>query len=178
MELQVDNPQEWQTEALAHALAPLLRAGDLLILSGDLGAGKTFFCRALCRALGLPAEEAVTSPTFTLVHEYLTQPIVHHADLYRLSEFEEVEELELDLARKEGAIVLVEWGAPFASILGGDPLHLRLGLAPRKASLSGDSERVRSLLSALEQELRRGEGGSRGAPLSHASVRLSSKGEP
>lgn len=176
-QLTIDNPEEEHTEALAQALAPLLRAGDLLILSGELGAGKTFFCRALCRALGLPEEERVTSPTFTLVQEYLTEPPVHHADLYRISEPEEVEELELDVARKEGAIVLVEWGAAFESFLGGDALLIQLDLAPRRAFLSGRSERARLMLVALEKELRESAAEGTRASLSVASSGCSSGGK-
>ena len=71
------------TRELAARVAPHVAAGDLIVLTGPLGSGKTFFTRALCRSLGLPASVRVPSPTFTLVHEHATKPPLSHADLYR-----------------------------------------------------------------------------------------------
>jgi len=85
------------TERLAGRLAPLLRPGDLVLLGGDLGAGKTAFARALLRALADDPALEVPSPTFTLVQPYETRRLpVLHADLYRLGSAEEVFELGLD----------------------------------------------------------------------------------
>lgn len=102
-------PTPESTADLAIALAPRLGLGDTLLLSGDLGAGKSHFARALIRArLGDPAAE-VPSPTFTLVQTYDAGDVeVWHADLYRLSGPEEVEEIGLADAF-ETAICLVEW---------------------------------------------------------------------
>ena len=75
-------PDKLATKRLARRIAPHLSAGDLVVLSGPLGSGKTFFTRALCRALGLPEEMRVPSPTFTLVHEHATEPPIAHADVY------------------------------------------------------------------------------------------------
>jgi tRNA threonylcarbamoyladenosine biosynthesis protein TsaE len=134
-------PTRRATIALARRLAPALGPGDLVVLSGPLGSGKTFMVRALCRALGLPERVAVTSPTFTLVHEYDTSPPVVHADLYRLSRGEEVRELGLDAARDEGRLVLVEWGVPFLDWLGGDALLVELAVEPRCAALGASGAR-------------------------------------
>ncbi len=100
------------------------------MLSGDLGAGKTFFARALCRALGVPADVPVTSPTFTLVHEYEGRAPLRHADLYRLHDEAELAELGLREQRAEGAVLLVEWGAPYLDALGGDGLLLEIAVSP------------------------------------------------
>jgi tRNA threonylcarbamoyladenosine biosynthesis protein TsaE len=142
-----------QTRLLARGLAPLLRPSDLIILDGQLGSGKTFFVRALARALGLPERVRVTSPTFSLVHEIATLPRIVHADLYRLSSNREVSELGLDEQREAGAVVLVEWGRKFAQPLGGDALILEFRHEPRRihpaATGTRSSELLNELLSAL-----------------------------
>jgi tRNA threonylcarbamoyladenosine biosynthesis protein TsaE len=143
-------PNKAATTQLATDLAPLLAAGDLLLLDGPLGAGKTFFTRALAHALGLVADARVTSPTFTLVHEYETEPKLVHADLYRLSDDERgVFELGLLPARDDGALLVVEWGLPFERLLGGDALVLTLAREPRKAVISATGPRSGQLLEAL-----------------------------
>nr|WP_272213732.1 tRNA (adenosine(37)-N6)-threonylcarbamoyltransferase complex ATPase subunit type 1 TsaE [Marinicella sp. W31]MDC2879682.1 tRNA (adenosine(37)-N6)-threonylcarbamoyltransferase complex ATPase subunit type 1 TsaE [Marinicella sp. W31] len=101
-------PDEAATIALAEKLAPLLKAGDCLALSGDLGMGKSTFARALIRVrLQDPALE-VPSPTFTLVQIYDGSPPLYHFDLYRLSDPDELIELGFDEALDDG-ISLVEW---------------------------------------------------------------------
>jgi len=101
-------PDPARMEALGARLAPLLRAGDLVLLNGELGAGKTTLARGLGAALG--ARGAVTSPTFVLAREHPTAsgvPLVH-VDAYRLATARELDDLDLDY---DHAIVVVEWGA-------------------------------------------------------------------
>jgi tRNA threonylcarbamoyladenosine biosynthesis protein TsaE len=97
------------TYAIAGALAGLAREGDIIVLSGEMGAGKTAFAQGFGRALGVT--EPITSPTFTLVHSYDCGKLtMHHADLYRLERTAEVADLALaELAEFHG-VVLVEWG--------------------------------------------------------------------
>jgi len=147
----VELPTRRATTRLARRLAPLLAAGDLVILSGELGAGKTFFVRALCRALGLSERVRVTSPTFSLIHEHDTSPPVAHADLYRLSTEREVREIGLAEQRDDGRLLLVEWGEPFIGLLGGDALVVGLGLAPRRAEIRATGPRALGILRALSQ---------------------------
>jgi tRNA threonylcarbamoyladenosine biosynthesis protein TsaE len=99
---------EADTRAIAAALAATLRAGDVLFLSGDLGAGKTAFVRGLAEGLGIDPGE-VTSPTFTLVHEYRggRLPLVH-VDLYRLDRAE-LDEIGLDPDLAAMGVTAVEW---------------------------------------------------------------------
>ncbi len=137
IEYRMDLPSEAATALLAERLAPELRAGDLVILTGDLGAGKTFFAGALLHALGLDPEEPVTSPTFGLAAEYECRLPVVHADLYRLTCEEEVFELGLEERRVQGALLVVEWGRPYASLLGGDAIEVELVLEPRAARILG-----------------------------------------
>jgi len=114
------------THAVAAALAGSVRAGDVILLAGEMGAGKTAFAQGFGRALGVT--EAITSPTFTLVHSYdTTGPTLHHADLYRLEHLAEVADLALiELAEYDG-VVLVEWGDVAESTFG-DHVVVRLGL--------------------------------------------------
>lgn len=137
------------TKRLAQRIAPHLKAGDLVVLSGPLGSGKTFFTRALCRALGLPEEVRVPSPTFTLVHEHATSPPMAHADVYRLKNEAEVEQLGLDAQRDEGYLVVVEWGEPYIDVLGGNALVVRFSLDPRGAELLAVGPSASKLLEAV-----------------------------
>ncbi len=149
MTLIVDLPSRRSTTRLARSIAPRLAAGDLLILSGELGSGKTFFTRALCRSLGLPARIRVTSPTFALVHEHATVPPLLHADLYRLERAEDVRDLGLDCRREDGFLVIVEWGGAFLTPLGGDALELSFTTNPRRVELSASGIRSSALLAEL-----------------------------
>lgn len=144
-----ENEQESATEQIARCLAPLLAPSDLLILSGGLGAGKTFFTRHLLYGLGLSQEERVTSPTFTLIQEYRTNLRLLHADLYRLGATDEVEELGLSEERQGGAVLVVEWGRPYEKQLGGDALFIELHTEPRQLVMSGQGDRARTLIEQL-----------------------------
>lgn len=123
------------------------------MLSGDLGTGKTFFVRALCRALGVPSHVEITSPTFTLVHELGARLPIVHADAYRLRDEAELLALGLREARSEGALLLLEWGAPYVDVLGGDALIIvltHLGLpSARQATLDAVGPRGAALRDAL-----------------------------
>ncbi len=148
-ELSIALPTRRATIHLARRIAPHLRGGDLVVLSGELGAGKTFLVRAICRALGLPGDVRVTSPTFTLVSEYETVPPLVHADLYRLGGSGDVRELGLAEQRDDGRLLLVEWGEPYVSALGGDALLSSLSVEPRRALLSATGPRSAELLAVL-----------------------------
>ncbi|MCA9576563.1 MAG: tRNA (adenosine(37)-N6)-threonylcarbamoyltransferase complex ATPase subunit type 1 TsaE [Sandaracinaceae bacterium] len=143
---------EEHTRALARALAGTLAPGDLLVLEGPLGAGKTLLASALVHALGVPEDEPVASPTFALVHEYDARHLVLHADLYRLSGPEEVEELGLLERREEGAVCVVEWGARFDDVLHPDArLTLAVtGESTREARVRAHTARGASLLALLQ----------------------------
>ncbi len=98
---------EEETSAAGERLAARLRGGDVLLLHGDLGAGKTAFVRGLARGLGAPPED-VSSPTFTIVQEYRGRLTLYHVDLYRLQPIE-ASDLGLDELTSGDAIVAVEW---------------------------------------------------------------------
>ena len=106
--IQVTTTSPDETRILGACLAPTLVLGDVISLSGDLGAGKTVFVQGLATALGV--EEPVTSPTFTIVHEYEGRYPVTHMDVYRLDSFQEVLDLGFEELLDPSAILLVEWG--------------------------------------------------------------------
>ncbi len=145
--LDFDLPQRRDTQRLAARVAALLQGGELLILSGPLGAGKTFFAQALCKALGVTAR--VTSPTFALLHEYQGRLPIVHADLYRLAQAEELFELGLLEQRDNGRLLVVEWGENYEAALGGDALLISLSLEPRAAALSASGSRSQAVLDQL-----------------------------
>lgn len=123
-------PDAAATEAAGAALAPLLRAGDVVALEGDLGAGKTSLARGLLAALGL-MEEA-PSPSFAIVQAYGPPEVrlpVWHVDLYRLDSPDEAVELGLDEVLEDGAL-LIEWPDRLGDRLGPDALRLALATTP------------------------------------------------
>ena len=103
-------PSLSDTQVLAEEIAALLKAGDILALEGELGAGKSAFARALIRAYRSDPKTEVPSPTFTIVQSYQAcgKPDIWHADLYRLSDPEELYELGLEEVRDDSVLV-VEW---------------------------------------------------------------------
>ena len=110
---------------MAAAIAGLARTGDIIVLAGEMGAGKTAFAQGFGQALGIT--EPITSPTFTLVHSYPFghRRTLHHADLYRLDSTGDVDDLALDELAEFGGIVLVEWG----DVVGGFGDHLEVRLS-------------------------------------------------
>lgn len=100
------SPEE--TWELAKKLAPILSEGDVINLSGDLGAGKTVFTKGLAEGLGI--DEPVTSPTFTLIREYQGRLPLYHFDVYRLADPDELDELGVDEYFYGDGVSVVEWG--------------------------------------------------------------------
>ena len=107
------------TLALGQTLAEILKPPMLVILRGEVGAGKTTLVKGIAAALGAALEEDVTSPTFTLVHEYVNDKVhLFHLDLYRLETEEQIAVLGLEeMLAEPNALVLVEWGERFESVL-------------------------------------------------------------
>jgi tRNA threonylcarbamoyladenosine biosynthesis protein TsaE len=123
-----------ETSQLAAAVAELVRAGDLILLAGDLGAGKTTFAQGFGAALGV--EERITSPTYTLVSQYRGRLELNHLDVYRLDQVEEVLDLGLAEMLDDGGVTLIEWGDTIIPELPADYLEVRLRLG------EGDDDRV------------------------------------
>lgn len=152
LELELDT--EAQTRALARSLAAALGPGDVIGLEGGLGAGKTTFARGAVHGLGVSEETAITSPTFALLHNYQGRLPIGHADLYRLSEEVELEELGLDELLDEGAVLFVEWGRKFPAMADRTVLWIELEILSsqaRRARLRAQGDRGDALLTALRE---------------------------
>lgn len=111
------------TRAMAAALAELARPGDLLLLAGDLGAGKTAFTQGFGAALGI--DDPITSPTFTLVNTYQGRLELNHLDVYRLEALNEVLDLGVPEMMDDGGVTVIEWGDAVAPALPADYLEIR-----------------------------------------------------
>ncbi len=155
-ELVLEAVDEATTKAVGAALARLLGAGDVVGLTGDLGAGKTRFVQGAAAALEV--EDPVVSPTFMLVREYDGRVPVHHLDAYRLSGPAELEDLGLDEVLPADAVAFVEWADRVAGALPASWLELAFHTRPDEVREihvrphgAGWAERLPELRSALDR---------------------------
>jgi tRNA threonylcarbamoyladenosine biosynthesis protein TsaE len=127
------------TRALAGALAGLCEPGDIVLLAGDLGAGKTAFAQGFGAALGV--DEPITSPTFALLRQYSCGPgairTLLHADVYRLDHLQEIVDLGLGELVEDGAVAVVEWGDVAEPVLGSGSLTVHIVAGPPEAAEAG-----------------------------------------
>jgi len=114
------------TRDIGGAVGSVLRAGDVVSLTGDLGAGKTCFVQGAALALGVT--QPVLSPTFTLVREYEGRVPIHHVDVYRLRRLQDVLDLGFEEMVDGGAVVFVEWGDAIEALLPLDHLDVRIAI--------------------------------------------------
>jgi len=113
-----------QTRELAAAIAQLVKSGDVVLLAGELGAGKTCFTQGFGRALGI--EETITSPTFTLMRPYEGRLRLLHADVYRLEHLQEIVDLGIGELVDDDAVAVIEWGDMAEPVLPADFLEVRI----------------------------------------------------
>ncbi|MBS1848513.1 MAG: tRNA (adenosine(37)-N6)-threonylcarbamoyltransferase complex ATPase subunit type 1 TsaE [Actinobacteria bacterium] len=125
------------TRALARAIAAVVEAGDVFVLGGELGAGKTAFTQGLGAALGVTGR--IVSPTFTIERIHQGRFRLHHLDVYRLDRIHEALDLDLDEALDDGDVAVIEWGESIAGVLGRDHLFVGIGLG------AGDDDRTITL---------------------------------
>lgn len=125
-----------ETIAFGRTLVSLLTPPKLVLLRGDLGAGKTTLVKGIAAAFNAASEEDVTSPTFTLIHEYRGPEVtLYHIDLYRIDTPRELDTLALDDLRDAKNILLIEWGEKFPSLVRERDLEISL-------ERQGESERL------------------------------------
>ena len=124
--------QRWQshsaeeTIAIGRTIAALLPSAAVVLLIGNLGAGKTTLTKGIAQGRGAAEPEDVTSPTFTLIHEYSGQTRMYHIDLYRLDTEREVLTLGLEELYDQDALVLIEWGERFPRLIPQEHWEIRL----------------------------------------------------
>jgi tRNA threonylcarbamoyladenosine biosynthesis protein TsaE len=121
---QFQTRNEEETIQLGREIAAWLPRRAVVLLIGNLGAGKTTLAKGIVSGLGAAEPEDVTSPTFTLIHEYGAR--VYHVDLYRLDRPEEVARLGLEEIFDRDAVVLIEWGERFPQLMPADRIEIRL----------------------------------------------------
>ena len=139
MELAIRTATPDDTRAAGAELGAILRPRDVVVLTGDLGAGKTTFVQGVARGVG--ATEHVASPTFTLVREYVTGRVpLAHVDLYRLDRQQDVIDLALDELEGGERVLLVEWGDAVAELLG--PQRLRIELTAADPSGANETRAI------------------------------------
>ena len=114
--LRFDTSSAEETEAAGREIAGRLPRSGVVLLIGNLGAGKTTMAKGIVEGLGVAGADEVTSPTYTIVHEYGDPVQIYHVDLYRLETVEEVRGLGLDDLLESEALVLIEWGERFPEL--------------------------------------------------------------
>ena len=127
---------EEETIALGERIARDLARRAVVLLIGELGAGKTTLAKGIVKGLGAAAPEEVSSPTFTLIHEYGPGPRVYHIDLYRLDRAAEAAAIGLEDLFERDAVVLIEWGERFPELLPVERMEIRLSAG------EGDERRI------------------------------------
>lgn len=111
-----------QMQQLAQVISKHLQGGDLVVLTGDLGAGKTVFARSLLQALGV--DQTVTSPTFVIMKNYRGKFPIEHVDIYRIDSLEELDVLGIPDLLEEGHLVVMEWGEKALGVFSESFLHI------------------------------------------------------
>src|SRR5438874_13737014 len=128
MKLLANTGSAVETHALARRIGAVLRPGDVVVLGGELGTGKTVFAKGIAVALGV--SEPVVSPTFTIVREYDAPTRLVHVDVYRLDHLQELHDLGFDELLGDDAVTVVEWGDRVRALLPAERLDVYFELGP------------------------------------------------
>jgi len=151
MRYRTESPEE--TVLLGRNLGQILQPGDLVILAGELGCGKTWFTKGIALGLGVPAHEVVTSPSFALMNEYEGQSTLFHMDVYRLENVQDFLDTGLDECFDGRGVVVMEWGDRWPEILPERRLNVVfsiLGEKSRELVMTGEHPRTNEILADLK----------------------------
>ncbi|MFQ5515394.1 MAG: tRNA (adenosine(37)-N6)-threonylcarbamoyltransferase complex ATPase subunit type 1 TsaE [Myxococcota bacterium] len=143
-----------QTRGVGEQIGRELRGGDVVALSGELGAGKTCFTQGLARGLGVDSRIPITSPSFTLVGEYPGRLALRHADFYRVESYARLEDAGFEELLAPDGVLVVEWAERFPEALPPDRIELRLeviGAEERRITLMARGERARERVRRIEK---------------------------
>jgi tRNA threonylcarbamoyladenosine biosynthesis protein TsaE len=143
-----------ETVKLGRILSEKLRSGDVLALSGELGAGKTCLTQGIARGLGVSDSYAVTSPTFTLVNEYPGRQVLYHLDVYRLSGSRDLEEMGYEEYFYGKGITIIEWAEKISDILPDETITLIIKFLDenmRRIEISSQEDRLEEISAALRE---------------------------
>ena len=154
MRFLTESPEE--TVLLGQKLGRHLQRGDLVILTGELGCGKTWFTKGIALGVGVPADEVVTSPSFALMNQYEGRHTLYHMDVYRLENAQDFLDTGLDECFDGGGVVVMEWGDRWPEILPACRFNVAfsiLGEASREVLMSGEHPRAMDILSGLKSDL-------------------------
>jgi len=152
--LQIETHSGANTRALGRYLSEVLPPVGVVLLIGDLGAGKTTLAKGIVEGLGVAGADDVSSPTYTLIHQYGEPVRVYHIDLYRLETVKEVRRLGLEDLFDEPVLVLVEWGERFRELMPEDAIEIRLthlGDDTRKIEISGLTASLRGFSAEMHR---------------------------
>ncbi len=144
----VDSPSPEETRRLGELLGGLLRGGDVVGLSGELGSGKTCLVQGIARGLGVESSVPVTSPTFTLVGEYPGRVALRHADFYRVESYARLDDAGFDDLLDASGVLVVEWPERFPEALPDERLDVRIELlseSSRRLRFAARGERAREI---------------------------------
>ncbi len=146
----ISNNEE-NTYEIGLEIGNLLKVGDVVCLTGDLGAGKTVMIKAIAKALGV--EEDVTSPTFTIIHEYTGRIPIYHFDVYRIKKLEEMEDLGYEEYFYGEGVCLVEWASEIESIIPEERLWIdikrNVGDNSRTIDIEGSTKHFENIIEEL-----------------------------
>ncbi len=152
--LQIETHSSANTRALGRYLSEVLPPVGVVLLIGDLGAGKTTLAKGIVEGLGVAGADDVSSPTYTLIHQYGEPVRVYHIDLYRLETVKEVRRLGLEDLFDEPVLVLIEWGERFRELMPEDAIEIRLthlGDDTRKIEISGLTASLRGFSAEMHR---------------------------
>lgn len=152
--MKIASYHEEKTFQLGYKLGTLLQQGDVVCLTGDLGAGKTTLSKAIAKGLGV--EEDVTSPTFTLLHEYSGRLPLYHFDVYRIQRIEEMEDLGYEEYFYGDGVCIIEWASKIEELIPEEHLWIHIakgsGAHDREIELRATTEHFQQIIEELKSE--------------------------